>query len=58
MCLPADHIQRTMIMKLLGITVKDMLAVIQLPKIKYKFQRRDNGRCFERSTVHLEKKFL
>lgn len=35
--LPSNHPGRTTIIKLLGVTLKDMLAVIQLPKIKYKF---------------------
>lgn len=43
-------------MKLLGITLKDMLAVIQLPKIKQKFQRWGNRVCFERNIVKNKKK--
>lgn len=42
-------------MKLMGITLKDMLAVIQLLEIKQKFQRWGNGVCFERNIV---KKFF
>lgn len=36
--LPSDHVGGTMIIKLPGITLKDMLAVIQLPKIKQNFR--------------------